>query len=318
MTPPSNGPSLSVIICCYTQQRWDDIVAGVAGVLGQLATGDELLVVVDHELDLLHRLRAHLAGSPVRVVENENAQGLSGARNTGVASATGQVVAFLDDDALPPPGWVECLRQPFEDTAITGVAGGVSPAWEGGSEPRWFPEEFGWVVGCDYRGMPADGQPVRNPIGASMALRRDVVHAAGGFSELVGRVGTLPVGCEETELSIRLRATDPSTVIVRATRVPVLHRVPASRQRWSYFYSRCYHEGRSKAVLSGLVGSEQALASERTYATRTLPLGVLRHLAALARGDLTGGLRAFAIVSGLLVTAGGYLAASRKSAPTQG
>ncbi len=305
---PSPRTCVSVVVCTYTERRWPELSAGVAAVAQQLRDGDELLVVVDHNDALLERAKAELPG---RVVPNSRGQGLSGARNTGVHEAVGDVVAFLDDDALPSDGWLEALRAPFRDAAVTGVAGGVNPAWEGGRAPRWFPLEFGWVVGCDYVGLAGDGERVRNPIGASMALRRDPVLAVEGFSELVGRVGTLPVGCEETELSIRLAQHDPGVTVVRASSHPVAHLVPRDRQTPRYFVSRCYHEGRSKAVLGRLVGTQQGLASERTYATRTLPLGVLRHLAAVLRGDVFGVARAAAIVVGLGTTAVGYVSRGR-------
>lgn len=301
--------TVTVVICTYTLRRWDALAAGVRAAHAQLADGDELVVVVDHADDLLARATAELPG---RVVANSHGQGLSGARNTGVDLAGGDVVAFLDDDALPGRGWLESLRRPFADPAVTGVAGAVDAAWEGGRGPRWFPPEFGWVVGCDYTGLAAAGERVRNPIGASMALRRKPVAAVGGFSELVGRVGALPVGCEETELAIRLAQRDPATTVVRAGDGSVAHQVPRDRQTLRYFVSRCYHEGRSKAVLSGLVGTQQGLAAERAYASRTLPLGVLRHTAAVARGDLTGPARAAVIVLGLLTTALGYLSARRR------
>jgi GT2 family glycosyltransferase len=301
--------TVSVVVCTYTERRWTHLRAGVEAVAAQLAPGDELLVVVDHAPEVLARAQAELSGC--RVVPNSHGQGLSGARNTGVDLARGEVVAFLDDDALPGPGWLESLRAPFAEPATTGVAGAVTPDWEGGSAPRWFPPEFGWVVGCDYVGLPPGGEAVRNPIGASMALRRAPVVAVGGFSELVGRVGALPVGCEETELSIRLSQADAAARFVRDTSGTVAHLVPADRQRLRYFTSRCYHEGRSKAVLSRLVGTQQGLASERSYATRTLPAGVLRHTAAALRGDVAGLARAAVIVLGLLTTALGYASARR-------
>lgn len=300
--------TVSVVVCTYTLARWAELADGVKAVDAQLRPGDELVVVVDHAPDVLERAKAELPG---RIAPNAHGKGLSGGRNTGVDLATGDVVAFLDDDALPGPGWLDALRAPFSDPAVTGVAGAVDPAWEGGRAPRWFPDEFGWVVGCDYRGLAGDGQRVRNPIGASMALRRSPVQAVGGFSELVGRVGTLPSGCEETELAIRLAQADPAVTVVRATAGPVAHLVPRSRQTPRYFVSRCWHEGRSKAVLSRLVGTQQGLEAERTYATRTLPLGVLRHLAAVARGDLYGAARAVMVLVGLVTTALGYLSARR-------
>jgi len=303
--------ALSVVVCTYSDLRWSELAAATRAVADQLEQGDELLVVVDHNPDLLERVRRELPG---RAVPNTGARGLSGARNTGVGAAGGDVVAFLDDDALPGPGWVDLWRSRFAAPEIVAVGGAVEPAWEGGSAPRWFPAEFGWVVGCDYVGLPGNGGRIRNPIGASMAVRRDALLSVGGFSELVGRVGALPVGCEETELGIRLAHADPQVQIVRDVAAPVQHLVPASRQRIGYFVSRCYHEGRSKRLLSGLVGTRSSLESERRYVRTVLPHGVLRHLGASLRGDAYGAARAALIVLGLMATAVGYLSVRPRQA----
>ena len=91
------------------------------------------------------------------------------------------------------------------------------------------------------------------------------------------------------------------------------HFVPAARGRLSYFSSRCRGEGRSKAILAGLVGSDSGLSEERSYVRRTLPIGFLSGLGALARGDLDGPRRAGAIVFGLFSTTAGYLGAGREA-----
>jgi glycosyltransferase involved in cell wall biosynthesis len=300
-----------VVVCTYTDQRWTELAAGARAVVDQLGPGDELILVVDHNPDLLERVRAELPG---RVVPNAHARGLSGGRNTGVEAATGDVVAFLDDDALPSPGWVAAWRARFTDPGVVAAGGAVEPSWEGGVAPRWFPPEFGWVVGCDYAGLPPDGAQIRNPIGASMAVRRGAVTTVGGFSELVGRIGTLPVGCEETELSIRLTALDPAARIVRDAGAHVRHLVPRNRQRWAYFLRRCFHEGRSKRQLSALVGSGSGLASERTYVRIALPRGLARDVTAAVHGDAWGAARAAALVAGLLLTALGYALPRRAAA----
>jgi glycosyltransferase involved in cell wall biosynthesis len=311
-------PTVSVLVCTYTALRWAELAAGIASARDQLRAGDELIVVVDHNDELLERVVTELG---VAAIPNTGARGLSGGRNTGVAGARCDVVLFLDDDALPSPGWIEAYRARFVDPAVTAVGGSIRPAWEGGVAPRWFPPEFGWVIGCDYIGLPGDGETIRNPIGASMAVRRSVLDAVGGFSELVGRVGTLPVGCEETDLAIRMRQADPSAVILRDTTATVDHLVPRQRQTLRYFVSRCYHEGRSKAVLSSRVGSADGLSSERTYATKVLPRGMARHLRSVADGDGYGALRSGLIPVGLGATGIGFVSARlrrRSSVSTSG
>jgi len=299
-------PSICVVICAYTPDRWTELLAACDSVLPQLRPGDDLVVVIDHNPPLY--LRAKAALGDVRVLESDGVPGLSGARNTGVAAGGSDIVAFLDDDAEARTGWVEKLRQAFTDGAVRVVGTAVHPRWEGSRAPRWFPAEFNWVVGCSYRGLPVQRSEVRNPIGASMAVRREAFAVAGGFATSMGRVGTLPTGCEETEFCIRVAARIPSATIVYEPSGMVDHLVPSQRQTIRYFLRRCYHEGRSKAAVARLGGTRSALSSERRYLRSTLPrafaLGVLDGV----RGDVSGPLRSSAMVAGLSATVAGFVA----------
>src|SRR5262249_31640631 len=90
--------SVSVVICAHTERRWDATLAAAASVRGQSYPAKELIVVVDHNRRLFERLKSALPEA--MVTENREQQGLSGGKNTGIAMASGEVVAFLDDDAV--------------------------------------------------------------------------------------------------------------------------------------------------------------------------------------------------------------------------
>jgi hypothetical protein len=220
----------------------------------------------------------------------------------------------LDDDAVAAPDWLASLLEPFADADVAVVGGSALPEWDGG-RPGWFPEEFDWVVGCTHRGVPEERTEIRNVIGCNMAFRRSVLVAQGSFRTGLGRVGTLPVGCEETELCIRIRQADPDARVVLEPAARVRHHVTHERRTVRYFVSRNYSEGRSKAMVAALVGSSDAMATERAYATRVLPAAVGRGLIGPLRGDFAGPLRAIAVVGGLSAFAVGYVRAeiSRRS-----
>jgi len=307
---------LSVIICTYTEARWDDLVDAVSSALRQRQPPREVVVVVDHNPALFTRVRRDLRD--VVAIENVEERGLSGGRNSGVRVARGDVVAFLDDDAVAAPDWSEMLLQHYSDARVYGVGGAIEPMWPG-ARPGWFPAEFDWVVGCTYRGLPDSTSAVRNLIGCNMSFRRAVFEEIDGFRNGIGRVGTRPIGCEETELCIRVRKRWPACVLLYEPGARVGHKVPEARTRWSYFRSRCYSEGLSKALVSRLVGASDGLASERAYTLRTLPAGVARGLGAtLSDRSLHGISRAGAIVAGLSVTTAGYVVGtvSQRLAPT--
>ena len=297
------APRVAVIICAYTERRWELLVAAVDSVKAQVRTPDEVALVIDHNDALLARARA--AFSSVQVMANEEASGLSGARNTGVRRTRADVLAFLDDDACAEPEWlaelVDALRQP----AVLGAGGIATPIWERPA-PAWMPPEFLWVVGASYTGLPRDRTSVRNPIGANMAFRQEAFELVGGFTDGIGRVGRIPLGCEETEFAIRVRQAAPGSVVMHVPEARVWHHVAADRGTWRYFCSRCWAEGASKAMVTARVGSD-GLASERSYLARTLPRGVLAGLRAAGRGDPAGLARAAAICVGTGLTLLGWV-----------
>jgi cellulose synthase/poly-beta-1,6-N-acetylglucosamine synthase-like glycosyltransferase len=303
MPAEAEHPSTSVIICCYTMQRWSHLAEAVAEVDRQARGAAQILVCVDHNDAMLQKARAELPQA--RVIENTHDRGLSGARNCAVNHASGEVLVFLDDDAVPTPGWLRAVLAPFTRPSVAAVGGAASPAWPS-LRPGWFPREFDWVVGCTYLGLPTAQAPVRNVMGCNMAFRRDVFEGGLRFSTSIGRTGDDLAGCEETELCIQLRQLWPEWEVVFEPRAVVRHVVPPSRCSWTYFAKRCYAEGRSKARVSALVGPQDALSSEWDYTTRTLPRGLARALSDAVSGELHGLGRSAAIIAGLGLTSAGY------------
>jgi glycosyltransferase involved in cell wall biosynthesis len=102
-------------------------------------------VVVDHNDELLTRLlelAPELATDSrveLTIVPNVELKGLSGARNTGLAIATRKIVAFLDDDAVASPTWLDELVTGYSSDNACGSCPPGRPL------TGWFPEEFDWV-----------------------------------------------------------------------------------------------------------------------------------------------------------------------------
>ncbi|MER6026671.1 glycosyltransferase family 2 protein [Streptomyces sp. NPDC001851] len=305
-------PGISVVICVYTEDRWEDILAAVSSVRAQSYPALETLLVVDHNPALKDRLeREYKESAGVRVLANAGPRGLSAGRNTGIAASHGEVIAFLDDDAVAERDWLRRFADGYADPRVMAVGGRTEPVWASGRRPAWFPREFDWVVGCTYQGLPPGRVRVRNVLGGNASFRRTAFEAAGGFATGIGRDGDRrPLGCEETELCIRLTRARPDAVLLIDDRAVIHHRVPAPRERFAYFRTRAYAEGLSKALVAKSVGADKGLESERRYTTRVLPAGVARGLrdALLARPGGAG--RAGAIVAGVFAAAGGYVVGS--------
>lgn len=295
---------ISVIICVYTEERWDDIKKAIESLRQQVLRPREIILSVDHNPALYARICNEIHN--VIAVNNVHPRGLSGARNSGLEVAQGSLVAFLDDDATAAPDWLFHLNACFVDEHVLGIGGNVEPAWQI-ARPDWFPSEFYWVVGCTYQQTPSHPIKVRNPYGGCTCYRYELFTQNGGFRDTIGRMGSRPLGCEETELCIRAQQRWPDRYFLYEPRARIYHQIPAKRARWNYFMARCYAEGLSKAAVTGFVGRKDGLAAERAYTFRTLPLAIMKGVGATLRDHQTGGaLRAGAIVAGLAITATGF------------
>lgn len=302
------APSLSVIVCAYTTSRWSQLLAAVASLTQQSRSADEIIVVIDHNHDLLLQAQQHLACT--KVTENTSIQGLSGARNSGIAASRGSIIAFLDDDAVAAPDWLEQLVEGYRDPRVLGVGGAADPIWPAHRAP-WFPEEFWWVIGCSHLGTPQTDAYIRNFIGCNMSFRQGTLQSVAGFRTDVGRVGTYPAGCEETELCIRIKQAYPQGLLLYKPSARVSHYVTEGRLTPAYFLQRCFAEGRSKALVARAVGGKDGLASERAYTLSVLPRGVVRGITqALFERDPAKLGRSGSILAGFGTTVAGYLTES--------
>jgi glycosyltransferase involved in cell wall biosynthesis len=273
-------------------------------------------VSIDHNPALFAKLRPIVSRFtvPIHLVSNDGEHsGASPTRNAGAARAGGEVLAFLDDDALPDPDWLEHLVAPLSRPDVAGVGGFVRPEWEERA-PRWYPPEFLWAVGATYRGMPEGPAPVRNVWSENMVLRRKDFLACGGFREGFGKRGNVSRP-EDTDLCVRVsRLLGARWFFEPAARVS--HIVPAERSTARFLLRRSWAEGRGKATLS-LLGTAEELADEKRHALKVIPCGIasgFRHPWA----DGAQGLRRASITAaGAVAAAAGYgfgrLAATRRA-----
>jgi glycosyltransferase involved in cell wall biosynthesis len=293
---------VSVIIAAFDMARWPLLVRALTSARDQ-CPAPEVVVAIDNNQSLFDRASTEFAG--VTVVLNRGDRGASATRNARAAAATGDILAFLDDDAEANADWLEKLVAPLiQDPSVIGVGGGVLPSWPANA-PSWFPMEFGWVVGGNYIGLPTHPAPVRNVWSENMAVRASDFHRVGGFREGFGKVGDASWP-EDTEFCVRIQAAHPDTHWLHEPEALIRHHVPQDRATLAFFMRRCYAEDRGKADLAEYVGQSLALATERAYVARTLARGAVRGVGQAFRGDVTGLARSGAIVLGGTLAALGY------------
>lgn len=246
--------STSVIIAAHTFERSDDLVQAVASALGQQPPPYEVVVAVDNNPDLYEWVCKRLPD--VVAVDHRGPRGASSTRNSGARAAYGSILAFLDDDAVARDGWLRNLTAPLARPDVVGVGGHVEAVWLE-RVPEWLPEEFLWVVGATYRGMPKAAAPIRNVWSENMAVRQADFWKVGGFREGFGKTGLESTAGEDTDFCIRLSTAtggiwwyEPSARIghmVRPAGEPLASSLGAATPRgrarpiW-----RCY-SGRAKA-----------------------------------------------------------------------
>jgi glycosyltransferase involved in cell wall biosynthesis len=298
-----------VVVCTHTDRRLALLLECVESL--QANDPHEIIVVVDSNPPLLEKLRG-IMPRDVELVLSPGC-GVSAARNAGVAAASGDLVAFIDDDATAEPDWLHELEKPFDDPHIVAAGGRILPRWEGATPV--LPPELFWVVGCTYRGHPTAAQPITRPIACNMAARREALLDAGGFPIEFGPSGPKPKNHsnEEIALAVQLRRRYGRESIWYTPAAVVRHFVPAARTTWTYLWQRCVAEGISKADVRMRYGPA-AMGFDRSYARRTLMPAIARYAAVGVRHrDRLAGARALASAGGLLVTAaafGGRLAAA--------
>jgi glycosyltransferase involved in cell wall biosynthesis len=225
---------LTVIIC--THNRYEVLNDAIASIeMQDCPEGLFELLIVDNSTDLkaqdIFLSEADISCGHRIIVERM--PGLSRARNIGVRAASGNVVAFMDDDAVATPQWVSSIVETMRESEGAGIAGGpVRPIWPS-SRPAWLHE---WLEG--YLTIVERGSEVRALAhdewlaGTNIAFRRDPLLEAGLFNENLGRVGKLLLSNEELAVTEKIRRLGYSVIYNPA--IEMHHKVHADRlnQAW--------------------------------------------------------------------------------------
>jgi glycosyltransferase involved in cell wall biosynthesis len=246
-TAGAMSPDISVVLCTWNRAALlDDALRALT--TQEDAPPHEIIVVdnasTDGTADVAQRYA--LRCPHLRYVF-EARPGLSFARNTGIASSTGRIVAFTDDDVRVGPGWVRTIAAAFARDAQAGCAGGpVLPAWEA-AVPAWLTERHWAPLGIqDYGDAPlrVDASRPICLIGANLSFRRDVLDAIGGFDPTLQRVGNGAGSTEDHECHIRLWQAGFHGIYDPALRVQAI--VPAARL--SKRHHRAWHYGHGRHI----------------------------------------------------------------------
>lgn len=240
--------------------------------MAEQTTSDFDIVVVNNgSTDGTARLLRDWAaeGPTRRRVVSEPTPGLSRARNAGFAATDADVVLFIDDDAVDPPGWVAAHLAIYQQAEVPAAAGGpVVLDWVG-KRPGWLDSRLEhWFSALDHGDRAGPFPRPHGPYGTNMSARRDVLGQVGGFSESLGRRGRSLISSEEADLWRRVWDDGHSIAYDPAARV--VHQVTPGRCRRRWVLRRGWAQGRTNArrrVLSQELAWSEVVSVCRDEAT---------------------------------------------------
>lgn len=243
-------PAISVIVC--TRNQVDYLRKALASLKEQTLprTEYEVIVVDNGSTDPTKRAVASFPGLENLRYLQEPVPGLSRARNMGWQQARGRYVAYLDDDAVASPWWLERIRHRFEtiQPRPTGVGGPILPIWEA-EKPPWLRDELEPYLGIvDWPVSPMALDEDRFYLaGSNVCYERAVLEESGGFPTGLGRKGPLLLSNEELWLQRYLLSRRKA--LWYDPEILVHHHIKAERLTPAWFLDRFFWQGVSDALL---------------------------------------------------------------------
>ncbi len=266
------APEVTVVIPTHNHpSSVEDCVNALLGTTAHFEDRVEIIVVDNGSTDEVAARVAKIAETDrcVRVI-TDSVPGATRARNRGLAHACSDVVAFIDEDVLVEPGWLDAVRARFVDPTVVAVVGRVSLTMEH-QRPEWLTADLEtWYSALDLGDHDHELAPGEHGWTANLAVRRGAALAVGGFNEDFGP-GRRAWYNDDIELLGRMRSVG---TIWYAAGARVLHRIGSERLTRRWLLRRTFLQGRSNAAL--LYGSGSTLSVNR-------PLVSDRFLDAVAR-----------------------------------
>jgi GT2 family glycosyltransferase len=164
--------------------------------------------------------------------------------------ASGEIVAFIDDDGVAENDWITNLVDVYEETDAVAVGGDVRPNWQD-KRPDFFPEEFYWLVGVVEPGFAEDGEEVRNTYGSNISYRREAFLKVGGYDTNTGRKGDKHIQAHEAPVGIRLLEEFGQGMVYTQDAV-VYHTLFEYRGEFRWLLFRSFWQGYSKRIMDTL------------------------------------------------------------------
>jgi len=239
---------ISAIICTYNREEY--ILDSLTSLRDQsLSRKDfEVILVDNNSTDNTALISMQFAQQKEDLqfhYYKETKQGLSHARNRGIELAQGEIIVFLDDDAVACKEYLTEIVSFFTQNPEVGSIGGrIFPKFEA-IPPKWMPHHLTPLFSIiDLGDSPKPFSTGKYPVGANMAFRKEVFEVCGAFDPNLGRTAKNMMGGEEKDLFYRLKEHNFS--VWYAPKPWVYHIIPQTRMTKSFIKAQAIGVGQSE------------------------------------------------------------------------
>lgn len=267
----------------------------------------EIVLVVERNLAINEFLSKRKSKFPEKVRLLKDRLGVSNARNTGARAASGDIVAFVDDDAVLDSNWsTELISSFHEHPEVVGVTGRALPLWKG-EQPNWFPKSLYWMIGCTAWKESAKPYLTSFVSGVNMAFRKDCFSTHEFMLTILSDPRSrasvyrgLPN--DENDFSVRL-TTDSGRPILYTPKLTVFHKVDPERLTIGFVSQYSFWQGMAEANYASVSTWKSARLSSYSRLLRTLGVDML----SAQGGFKASGMRIYVLLTAAFFFVGGFI-----------
>jgi len=259
-------PEISVLISTLKNQALPYILETMNSLSQQHDSNVELIIVVDENVELFNKLEKYkkfFNNICIKIIFNKTNCGLSYSRNLGIQNSSSDIIAFIDDDAVPKGRWVSSIIDSFKDPNVGGVAGEVVPDFESQDSLTWFPRALYWMISCSYTMTPTKRTEIDRGFGVNMAFRRHLLQKVGMFNTSLGLKKGKWIGGEDTDVFMKIRKNN-CKIIFNPDAI-VHHKIPKKRMNPVNIVRRAFNGGISSAAFSKINDISMIDSKEYSY-----------------------------------------------------
>lgn len=256
----NHAPLLSIVVAVYTKERINDICNLIKSIKSQTYNNIEIVFIVGNDQQLVAIINDYLLldsniKTKYKLIFNDGDYKLNIQRNMGIDNANGDIIAFVDDDAVLTDKWAEAVVDSFNDSNVIGATGPAIPLWED-KNMEWLPREFWWLTACTGWFDTSQKHLVRNAWGMNMAFRKEAFEKAGKFNTLIGMKEKKGLVIGEVELSLRIRDVTRKNIIFHP-KMAIYHNVKKYRTSFKFIKQRAYSVGMGRVYIKKIFSNSE-------------------------------------------------------------